>query len=150
MRRVILPLLVLFASSCAPPESLPDLRLPTLVGNTGASLAACPTPKCLTVYVAPWCGYCRRATPLILQLRRHLSLNNVATRVIVGMDQARAVEDYARDFGPDTLLDIEGAMRPGGVPHFYVSDAQGAVLKAVPGLPRVDDIEGLASYLGLP
>ena len=56
---------------------LPDTRLPTLAGPVGQSLAECPTDKCLTVVVAPWCGVCHQVTPDIVRLRR-LSLSSSA------------------------------------------------------------------------
>ncbi|MBI4678236.1 MAG: TlpA family protein disulfide reductase [Elusimicrobia bacterium] len=131
-------------------DRMPDIRLQTLSLQTGPSLAACPTERCLTVYVAPWCGYCRRGTPLIIALKRLLERNGVATRIIVGMDAMEAVREYASEFGPDTLLDPDSSFRVSGVPHFIISDASGSVAKKVPGLPPYDDPAGVAAYLGLP
>lgn len=138
---------------CSPAErlsTLPDIRLPTLSGATGSSLASCPTAKCLTVYVAPWCGYCRRATPLIIELQRRLRKDAASMRVVVGMDSMDAVRQYARDFGPDTLLDPEGSFRMNGVPQFLVSDASGGIVKRVPGMPDVESAAELAAALDLP
>ncbi len=132
-------------------DSLPDLRLPTLSARLGASLASCPTAKCLTIYVAPWCGYCRAGTPLILALRRHLKERGVATRVVVGMSGLEEIEAYAREFGPDTLLDPEGSYRVAGVPHFIVSNQKGAILRDVAGMPfAIENVADFASYYGLP
>ncbi|MBI5622664.1 MAG: TlpA family protein disulfide reductase [Elusimicrobia bacterium] len=131
-------------------DRMPDIRLQTLSQQTGPSLSSCATATCLTVYVAPWCGYCRRGTPVILALRKLLADNGVSMRVIVGMDAMEAVRAYAAEFGPDTLLDPDGAFRVSGVPHFLVSDASGAITKRVPGLPPYDEPEGVAAYLGLP
>ncbi|MBI5208863.1 MAG: TlpA family protein disulfide reductase [Elusimicrobia bacterium] len=117
---------------------------------TGSSLAACPTAKCLTVYVAPWCGYCRRATPIIVELQRRLPKDAATLRVVVGMDSMEAVRQYAREFGPDTLLDPEGSFRMNGVPQFLVSDASGRLVKKVPGMPDVESAAEMAELLGLP
>lgn len=130
---------------------MPDVKLPTYSSKTGGSLASCPTAKCLTVYVAPWCGYCRAATPMILQMRENLKRLKVDTRIIVGLDSAEPVETYARTFGPETLLDLNNTLSLTGVPHFYVSDASGAILKEFGGYPMgVETPEQFASLLELP
>ena len=66
--------LAAFLGGCSSSASDSPLkaRLPRLSGESGASLADCPTPRCLTVYVAPWCHYCRAATPLLIELRAYL------------------------------------------------------------------------------
>ena len=60
-------------------------------------------------------------------------------------------EDYAKVFGPDTLLDPKGSVPLDGVPHFYVTSASGEILKDLGGLPAgVEHAETLASILDLP
>lgn len=149
---IALAIAALAWTACSPAgKGMSEAELPTLAGSQGARLSSCPTPKCLTVYVAPWCGYCRASTPQIIALREFLKANNVATRIVVGQDRLSSVRDYAREFGPDTLLDPDNAVAvSGGVPHFYVSDSSGALLKDVPGIPQTDDIRLMASYFGLP
>lgn len=140
--------------ACAPSErglTLPDINLPTLSSKIAPSLAECPTPKCLTVYLSPWCGYCRQATPNIIVLRKYLEKNNVTTRIIIGMDQPAPIQEYAEVFGRDTLLDINDSFPVKGVPHFFVSDETGKILKDVGGYPMGLNAPGdLASYFGLP
>src|SRR5262245_832707 len=118
------------AAACGGPmgQTMPDLKLPELSGKRAPSLASCSRPKCLTVYVAPWCGYGRHYTPHIIALRKFLDGKGIPSRVIVGSDSPAAVREYAKTFGEDALLDPAGEMNPGGVPHFYVSDAGGRVL----------------------
>jgi hypothetical protein len=113
------------------------------------ALASCPTRKCLTAYVAPWCPHCREATPAIIALRDYLKPRGVTTRVIVGLDKPKAVRDYAATFGPDTILDPAGTLQPGGVPHFYVTDDTGALIKDVPGMPMTDSLDDLAAFFGV-
>jgi len=116
-----------------------------------ASLASCPTPKCFTVYVAPWCPYCHASTPSILGLRTFLEDHGVTTRIIVGMDRPEAVRDYAATFGPNTLLDPAGKLDIQGVPHFFVSDHTGRILRNVEGFPvGTGSNQELAGYFGLP
>lgn len=146
---VVVALAGLAACSRAP-RSLGEAELPTLGGGV-VSPASCPTEKCLTVYVAPWCGYCRAATPQLIKLRTHLEKAGVSMRFIVGMDEAPAVEDYAAVFGPEALLDPRNAFgASGGVPHFYVTDKGGRVLRDLAGMPRLDSVQDLAEYFGLP
>lgn len=137
-------------SSGGAPRGLPNLRLPTLGGISGPSLASCPTAKCLTVLVAPWCGICHHAAPSIVRLRRYLDGIGVASRVVVGAsDDLPAIKEFAAEFGPDALLDEAGAMRARGVPLFLVSDRRGRVLAAVDGFPNVRGPEEFARALGL-
>lgn len=137
-------------SACSrAPQGLPSEPLPTVSGGV-VSLAACPTDKCLTVKVAPWCPYCRAATPTLLRLRGYLAQRGVTMRFVVGLDREPAVRDYARKFGPDTVIDLHDAVpTPEGVPHFMVTDRKGTVLKDVPGMPQTDSLSELAEFFGL-
>lgn len=128
------------------------------VGGGGTKrLDACPTPKCLTVYVAPWCGVCRSSTGMLAAFRDYLQARGVETRLVVGRGEPEAVREYAREFGPDTLLDAEGRVPlSGGVPNFISSTSDGTVLKRMPGVPGIYQPpypEGLfrqfAEHLGL-
>lgn len=155
MRRFFLPFLLALAgcSGASGPAgaSLPDLTLPRLDGASASSLASCATPKCLTIVVAPWCGYCRMGTPMFIRVKEFLRLKGVETRIVVSMADETDVRDYAREFGPDTLLDpANKAAVSGGVPHLFVSDKTGAILKEVPGLPQVQTAADFAGYLDLP
>ena len=151
--RFHIPFLLALPLACACARSgpnLPDIALPSLAASE-TRVNACPTAKCLTVFVAPWCGYCRAATPAILGLRDFLKGHGVTTRIIVGLDRPESVRAYARDFGPDTLVDTRQAWVLGGVPHFFVSDASGRIVKEVAGVPMgVRDVEEFAGYFGLP
>lgn len=130
---------------------LPDVRLQTLGGATGPSLAACPTDKCLTVLVAPWCGVCHQVSGDVIRLRRYLDEQGIASRVVVGMATLEEIKPFAERFGSDTLMDPDGAFKARGVPLFVTTDRDGKVLKTVPGFPRGSGTLGdLAAYFGLP
>lgn len=131
-------------------QTLPDVRLNTLAGVPGPSLATCPTDKCLTVLVAPWCSVCHRAASSIVILRRYLDKAGVASRVVVGASEDLGqIRTFAAEFGPDSLLDDAGALRSRGVPLFLVTDRKGRVLKAVNGFPNAPGPAELARYLDL-
>lgn len=135
------------------------LRGVSLAALSGATrdLGECGTGKCLTVYVSPWCGVCRASTGMIREFRDYLNGRGVECRIVVGRDAPEAVAEYAREFGPETLLDAGGRFPlRGGVPNFTVSDAQGAVLKSLAGVPGIHQppvepavLAGFARALGL-
>lgn len=127
------------AAGCAGKSSFAGVELASVDGSKSVPLDQCPTPKCLTVYVAPWCPYCVRSTGIIRNTRESLRARNVSTRVIVGMDQPESLRSYARDFGGDTLLDPQGLVKVSGVPHFIVSGADGTVEKTMAGAPQSPD-----------
>jgi hypothetical protein len=132
-------------------SKLPDVRLPTLAGPLGPSLATCLTEKCLTVLVAPWCGICHRATPDIVRLRRYLDTAGVNSRVVVGLAELEPIKGMAALYGSDTLLDEGGAVAARGVPMFVVTNRAGDVLKRVNGFPGgLSSSQEIAAYFGLP
>jgi thiol-disulfide isomerase/thioredoxin len=132
-------------------RTLPDARLATLGGVAGPSLASCPTEKCLTILVAPWCGVCRAEAPKFVQLRHYLDARGVSSRVVVGLsDDKAAIRKFAAVFGADTLLDAAGVMSSRATPLLLVSDRQGRILKVVNGFPSgLTGPEDLAKYLDL-
>lgn len=131
--------------------ALPSQALPALSGPPVA-LSGCPTQKCLTVVVAPWCGYCRASTEKLVELKKFLEANKTAMRVVVGLAAPAELADYAREFGPQTLLDAEGVVSTQGVPFFIVSDAAGTVLETKAGVPQggIRSVAEFAGSFGLP
>lgn len=132
-------------------KTLPDVRLKTLGGAVGPSLATCPAAKCLTVLVAPWCGVCHAVAGDVVKLRRFLDAQGVPVRIVVGLASLEEIEPFARQFGPDSLVDPDGAFRARGVPLFVTTGSDGRVLKAVPGFPRgAGTLPELAAAFDLP
>ncbi|MFI5361626.1 MAG: hypothetical protein ACHQ49_06630 [Elusimicrobiota bacterium] len=137
---------------------MPVLSLPTRDSSARVALNECPTSKCLTVYVAPWCPHCRGASPLISAVREDVAKRGVTTRIVVGMDQEQAVVSYAEQFGPDTLLDLGSEFKfTVGVPAVFVSDARGVISKMRAGLPEISPPSDAAelreiesTYFGVP
>ena len=131
---------------------LPDLQLVMPgTGEMGPPLSSCPTDKCLTVVVAPWCPVCRSVTQNIKALRGYLRVAGVTSRVVVGLSpDYNTLKQYAEEFGPDAQIDLARALKPRGVPMFIVSDRKGKILKTVAGFPGdAESSPKLASALGL-
>lgn len=127
------------------------------VSGERVTWSSCPAAKCLTVYVAPWCGVCRASTGFIKAFVAAMESGGVPSRVVVGRGAPDEVADYAGEFGPRALLDVGGRVPlTGGVPQFIVTASDGRVLKRQPGVPRIidppvppEDIRALAEHLGL-
>lgn len=156
MRPFLAVLALAAVSACSGGSSqyarrLPDARLPTLGGTAGPSLASCPTDKCLTMLVAPWCGVCRAEAPNLVALRHYLDARGISSRVVVGLsDDKAAVKGFAAVFGADALLDTEGVMSSRSTPLLLVSDREGKIVKVVNGYPSgARTPEELAQYLDL-
>lgn len=133
-----------------PAGQLPDLTLPMLDGGE-ASLAECPKDKCLTVVVAPWCPHCRNASGVLAALGDFLPEHGVGMRVIVAADTEDKVRDFARMFGPRTLIDPDSTFRVPGFPCYIVHTDDGAILKQTGSAPENEKDPALfASALGLP
>jgi hypothetical protein len=132
-------------------RELPDARLTTLAGIQGPTLSSCPTSKCLTVLVAPWCSVCHQAAPLIVSLRRLLDRRGVSSRVVVGAsDDLVEIKSFAAQFGADALLDPGGVLSSRGVPLFLVTDDRGHILRVINGFPSTaQSSEDLARILEL-
>jgi thiol-disulfide isomerase/thioredoxin len=130
---------------------LPDARLPTLGGVVGPSLASCPTEKCLTILVAPWCGVCRAEAPKFVALRHFLDARGISSRIVVGLsDDKAAIREFAKTFGADALLDAGGAMSSRATPLLLVTDREGRIVKVVNGFPSgAAGPAELAKYLDL-
>ncbi len=154
MRRALPALLLLALTACSAADGaapLPDVRLKTLGGATGDSLASCPTDKCLTVVVAPWCGVCHQVQPDVVRLRRYLDEKGVTSRVVVGLASLEDIKPFAEKFGPDAMLDPDGAVKARGVPLFVTTERGGKVLKVLPGYPRgPETLSDLAAAFDLP
>ncbi|MBI5200924.1 MAG: TlpA family protein disulfide reductase [Elusimicrobia bacterium] len=126
------------ARKAAPPAgagSFRGMQMTTADGGVSVDIAKCPTKRCLLTYVAPWCGYCRAGMPMIKELRSILRTQGMESWIVVGLDQDPAVKAYAREIGADALVDTAHAIEPGGVPHFFVVDNNGSILRHIAGLP---------------
>ena len=156
LRRVLVAAAALALGACSgggdrAVRRLPDARLPTLGGVVGPSLASCPTDKCLTILVAPWCGVCHANAANFVSLRHYLDAHGVSSRIVVGLsNDSAAIKKFAAEFGADALLDADGALSSRATPLLLVSGRDGRILKVVEGFPsQMRGPDELAKYLDL-
>lgn len=105
----------------------------------------CAESKCLAIYVAPWCPQCAKAKPMILKLTEELRAEGVEVAVVVGYDEPKAVEDYAKKYPFPVLLDADNSFydKTGlrGVPFFISSNKEGKIIESMAGfMNNVDDM----------
>jgi thiol-disulfide isomerase/thioredoxin len=137
------------------PELMPGHALPVQNGvlRETPRLAGgmCSAERCLTVYLAPWCPSCRRAEPMVAQLREVLTREGRPVTVVMGMDEPAALEAHARDLGYPVLLDVDGRVERDagirGVPYFIVTDRQGRIVSRQAG--AYDAVEPNRRALGI-
>lgn len=125
------------------PKALPEFSLLAYDGSAQTEKGqqrvggSCETEKCLTVYVAPWCPACRRATGMINELVASLESAGYQCQVIVGSDNLESLKAYAGEFNKPVLLDGDreffNQVNVRAVPFFVVSDWRGNVLKELRG-----------------
>jgi hypothetical protein len=119
-------------------RGLKGLMLENVARGGVTDVGACATEKCVRFYISPWCKICQHSTPFLKKFKPWLEAQGYDTQIIVGRDKPGAVDEYAKIFGPDTLIDAKGRYPlRGGVPNFSVIDNQGQVLKTIPGVPRI-------------
>ncbi|MCP4325788.1 MAG: redoxin family protein [Alteromonadales bacterium] len=93
---------------------------------------SCFSEKCLIVYVAPWCPTCNQITPTIISLVDEIEKEGISVKVIVGKDNPKRVDAYAKKFPFPVLTDANGSYfkeaKLVGVPYFAVTNSNGEVL----------------------
>ena len=138
------------ARTPGPAGLLPELTMHTLAGKE-AFLPECAKAKCLTVVLAPWCPHCRKSTDVLIALQDYLPAHDVDMRVIVAADSNMKVREYAKKFGPETIVDAGSKFKVGGFPDYIVSTEGGAILSEGGNGPEDEkDPATFASAIGLP
>lgn len=133
---VALACLLALSASSGHAQTLLNAELPRLGGGPSVSLNRCPKPRCLVIYLAPWCPVCRRNADFFLSVQDELEREwDVAARIAVGLSYESDLRKYAEGFGPETLLDLRKSIPVTGVPAFIVTDGSGRVLRQWAGVP---------------
>ncbi len=90
-------------------------------------------PRCLIIYVSPWCGACQSEVPFLSEVQSFTYDHpNVGFKVYVGSDQEENLRRFASQIRANTFLDIDGSIgRSLGVssyPSYYWLDEEGDII----------------------
>ncbi len=98
-------------------------------------------PKCVFVYVAPWCPACNASIEVIQAMHQRWNLSSTVTthgiRAVVGQDKPDKNQEKARELGSFATVDQDGRFAKTqvieGYPTWIVVDAQGKTLQRFSG-----------------
>ncbi|WP_087017378.1 peroxiredoxin family protein [Thaumasiovibrio subtropicus] len=133
----LIVLMVLTAPS--PPDPTPPTLTPEEIALIDVEMkeGVCSQPKCVVVYVAPWCPHCHNRRPTIISLVHALRQEGIPVEVVIGKDSITEVREYARKYPFPVSYDAGGDryrnMRVPGVPYFRVINASGKSIKSLSG-----------------
>jgi hypothetical protein len=141
--------------TCLGGSKLPMAPLPKYIGSAPNGTAwvggPCSRAKCLTVYVAPWCGVCIKMRGTIIALHKELEAEGIPVQIVIGMAKPAALMRDAELFPQTVALDDQGAFKGkakiGAVPYFAVTNAKGQIEKDVFG--GINDVQSMRSKLGI-
>jgi thiol-disulfide isomerase/thioredoxin len=135
------------------PVQLPVLGLTPARANAAGADACVGKRRCVVVFVAPWCPACKLSVGVIRAMMEHYSgPGEVGVKPVVGSGRSSvSMEEMADQLGPGTFLDPAGSiMRAAGeksVPHWFVVDERGFLIKKVAGL--IPNLQGMIQELDL-
>jgi len=94
--------------------------------------------RCVIVFIAPWCGYCRASEPFISALRSDAAASSTfGLKIVIGSDNASALQTKARELGDNTFLDTNGLIMSAagvrGYPSWISTDTEGTILARLGG-----------------
>ncbi len=127
------------------PYPLPNVDMPSTGSRYGYHDEACKNNRpCLIVFLATWCPACHGAIPFIKGLKGYMTQNQSAgLKIVIGGGDTSDKEEMAKQIGGNVYFDNddEFARRMGGgsVPHLWVVDGKGMVVKSEGGLPAQFD-----------
>lgn len=126
-------------------KAIPVQNAPGAVGQALAKVKPLSGPKAkqnakyyLCLYSASWCGPCRKEMPQVVKVyNKEIKSNPDVELVLFSRDQNPAdakkwLSSAKAKFtvlAPKDQSKIPGAQSPGGIPHMYIIDADGKVLK---------------------
>jgi thiol-disulfide isomerase/thioredoxin len=130
------------------PDSIPDLRLPDLAGQS-RSLRSFGSRPLIINFWATWCAPCRREIPLLRELRQRYRADRLEV-VGIAIDFAAAVRDYLRTMPIDYPLLIgeqdgltaaeQFGMRT-VLPFSVFTDAQGRIVALKVGELHIEEAD---------
>lgn len=129
-------------------------RMPTFTlspAETGKGADCLTKPKCVFVYVAPWCPACHATRPTIQALATEWkSASDIGITVVVGKDEPAKLRETAAQFEQGAFLDLDGSFHKSakveGVPYWLVVESSKITKRMAGGFPNVASAR---HYLGL-
>jgi hypothetical protein len=111
-------------SANAPQPAAP--AAPARVIQSALSRAVAPyvaqQGRSVTVYVAPWCAWCKKGAPQFGQLADGLRSRGYSVKIVVGQAPREQLDAFAAQIGPDAVVDPAGSNPLRGVPAYIVAD----------------------------
>lgn len=134
------------------PVRLADLHLTPAVANAGGIDPCLDRSHCVLVYVAPWCPACKRSIGTIRGLMSKFNpAGKIGIKAVIGGRNPKKMETMAAEIGPATYLDTLGRFWAStgakSIPHWFVIDDQGYVVKKFPG--AIPNVDAMSVELGL-
>jgi thiol-disulfide isomerase/thioredoxin len=121
------------------PVSFPKVALKAAASNPQAGDPCDGRGRCVVVFLAPWCGACKMALPIIKKMSdRWASASGIGIKPVVGLAPEDQCERMAEALAAPAFLDPAGklmkALGEKIVPHWFVVDAAGKLRKKLPGV----------------
>lgn len=132
-----------FAARRPTPETAKTLMT---AKGTAAQTSCVGSKKCLVAVIAPWCGYCRRSTPMIKALlEKYKGSSDFEVNAVVSADEDSAMETYAGELGSGAFYDPGSAFSTSvgvrGFPTWVLLDSSAKVIKSASGAyPNVETL----------
>jgi thiol-disulfide isomerase/thioredoxin len=118
----------------------------------GAEVHPCLlSTRCLVVYLAPWCPYCKRSVPIVQKLQERWEGDEIGIVAVIGADSSENIQAMAKTVGEGSYVDLDQSfgkqMGVKGVPAWFLMNDRGEVLTSFSGAPA--DVSGLLAKLDL-
>lgn len=149
--------LILFALGLAGwwllPVQFPSIPLAPARANAAGHDPCAGKQRCVLVFLAPWCPACKISLGTVRGLMtRFADSDRVGIKPVIGNGRnPSSMEEMAAQIGPGTFLDPAGrimtAAGVSSVPHWFVLDDQGFLLKKVAGV--IPNVPAMISELDL-
>ena len=125
---------ILFLWMTLKPKDVSGLTVISPESNEATTISCDAEEKCVIVYVAPWCYYCKKALGLINILEeKWADSETIDFIIIIGLDREKNLRNMADKMQGEIYFDPRGnagrQLGGRGVPHWYVLNSDNKVLK---------------------
>ena len=134
------------------PSYLGDVRLASTASAYGVNADPCDgKERCIVIYFATWCPACHASVPFVSGLQKYKLKPQGGLKIIVGGGSHSEQAEMARKIGGLVFFDSDGKFNSKlgsfSVPHKWLVDKNGKVLKEAGGLVGGDFDEARKSWL---